>query len=188
MGSRQENGRLEGGPFLVTVSAPLEGLRGRSYCFACVILDGECLCLYLKTVFSVFCSVFHQLVAMEKSFGAGSSVPLCVSISGPASCLSRHSPDGGGAGPHVVGRPFLCRHWSCISIPFGIRVSFLCSLTQQLYTECRPVAGIVLCSAGIKVTVARGMPISGRTLPECSYAILFLHCSSTSFSLQNSKD
>lgn len=59
-------------------------------------------CLYLKTVFSVFCAVFRQLVAMEKSFGAGSSVPLCVSISGPASCLlpfsrwrGRRAPCGG---------------------------------------------------------------------------------------------
>lgn len=39
VGSQQENDRLEGGPFLVTVSIPLEGLRGRSCCFACVILD-----------------------------------------------------------------------------------------------------------------------------------------------------
>lgn len=40
-----------------------------------------------KTAFPVSCAVFYQLVAMEKLVAAESSVPLCVSISGPASCL-----------------------------------------------------------------------------------------------------
>lgn len=41
-----------------------------------------------------------------------------------------------GARPCLVGRPFLCKHWNCPSVPFGMLVSFIHALTQQVYTEC----------------------------------------------------
>lgn len=155
---------------------PPKGLRGRSCCFARVILDGECVCLYLKTGFSVSCAVFYQLVAMEKSAGAGSSVPLCVSISGPASCLSLLQMEG-----HRV--PLGTDPFSASRFPWGKGDAFLYALTQQLDPECLRVLGIVL-GLSVQRRRAGAQASPGRILPVCpitpSLPVPLLHVIPTS--------
>lgn len=119
--------------------------------------------------FPVSYAVFCQLVAMEKSVAAESSVPLCVSISGPASCLllllqmERALPTSGWGG-----RPFLCEAWSCVSTPCRGGTSLTHAPAQQLCPACLPVVSPcgshpVLGSARRVTTVARGHASPGRT-------------------------
>lgn len=89
-----------------------------------------------------------------------------------ASCPSA---DGGGAGPRSVGRLFLCGDWSRIPIPSGAGVSFICVLTQQLWSDglCGP--GMALRSVSPQMTVAGGARIFGQGPASQSFLVPFLN-------------
>lgn len=159
-------GGLEGSTFFPDCAYTSSGPERLSSCFASVMLDSVFCVFILKLVSrspGLPCSFLSACCHGEVSWG-WKLLSLSVSAFLDPPAASCPSTDGGGAGPHWVGSPFLCRDWSCISIPFGVGVSFICVLTQQLCRACLCGPGMVLCSASTKMTVARGWGAGGRVV------------------------